>query len=573
MNDAYFEMKREIEAESSNSIDKTISLLNEKSRSIDDELLLKLFRWDIELLSCNVSRNILGIYDYQKDEKMLSFVFGYGDGSKYPDLENFEDDRESFYNDCLKYTLSSNLKIRYLDYLVDFGKRNKLPNAKQLITEILSNLENIETTYKTSYIQRLVNLMLRFKMDENLNQIKNVLFGNILGDADLNNSETIKLFSVVRIIEGKKGFLIEGEKERLIDVLKKNIQTCFLEKDFRKERLVISELLNSESVYKTEKVEVKKYQMLYGESYEEQAELTPQSKSYFIDKAISYYTGIRVREKIPTLKVKLKEANRGIKYQTFTQSFEIPKGVIDMYIKKYVDDDMMTAFEILTDKSEALFIPNYEQIKAEALDINKGSLTSFLTTAVYKDDRKIFQSQDGDNRNSIVDYYVRQVALSFSMYYGLLWNKLIDQGISPDIVISKIHSWQYLSEDDKKIISIGIERYFDRDYISSIHILVPRFENCFRKFFEHGGHPTTSIRDGIQKEQVLNQFLNQDFVVEKIGEDKVEFLRMLLVDELGLNLRNDVAHGLSKLRDFNEVNANVVLYLFFMLIKFEWEEE
>ena len=48
---------------------------------------------------------------------------------------------------------------------------------------------------------------------------------------------------------------------------------------------------------------------------------------------------------------------------------------------------------------------------------------------------------------------------------------------------------------------------------------------------------------------------------------------MLLVDELGLNLRNDVAHGLSKLRDFNEVNANVVLYLFFMLIKFEWEEE
>ena len=42
MNDAYFEMKREIEAESCNSIDTTISLLNEKSSSIDDELLLKI---------------------------------------------------------------------------------------------------------------------------------------------------------------------------------------------------------------------------------------------------------------------------------------------------------------------------------------------------------------------------------------------------------------------------------------------------------------------------------------------------------------------------------------------------
>ena len=62
-------------------------------------------------------------------------------------------------------------------------------------------------------------------------------------------------------------------------------------------------------------------------------------------------------------------------------------------------------------------------------------------------------------------------------------------------------------------------------------------------------------------------------MVEKIGEDKVEFLRLLLVDELGLNLRNDVAHGLSKFDNLNEVNANIVLYLFFMLIKFEWEEE
>ena len=568
----YFEIKRELSSDTNLSIENMVTFLRAKSKNIVEEPLIKLFRWDIELLSCNVSRNILGIYDYQKDEKMLSFVFGYGDGSKYPDLENFEDDRESFYNDCLKYTLSSNLKIRYLDYLVDFGKRDKLPNAKQLITEILSNLENMDTASKTSYIQRLVNLVLRFKMDENLNQIKNVLLGNILGDADFNNSETIKLFSVVRIIEGKKGFLIEGEKERLIDILEKNIQKCFLEKDFRKERLVISELLNSESAYKTGKVEVKNYQMLYGESYEEQAELTPQSKSYFIEKAIAYYSRIRVREKIPALKVKLSEANRGIEFQTITQSVEIPKGVIDMFLKQYFDDDMMTAFEILTDKSESLFIPNYEQIKAEALDIHKGSLTSLLTTSVYTDDRKIFQSQGGDNRYSTVDYYVRHVALSFNIYYKLLWNKLTDQGISPDIVIRKINGWQYLSDDDKKIISIGIERYFDRDYISSIHILVPRFENCFRKFFEHGGHPTTSIRDGIQKEQVLNQFLNQDFVVEKIGEDKVEFLRLLLVDELGLNLRNDVAHGLSKLDNLNEVNANIVLYLFFMLIKFEWEE-
>ena len=156
----YFEIKRELSSDTNLSIENMVTFLRAKSKNIVEEPLIKLFRWDIELLSCNVSRNILGIYDYQKDEKMLSLVFGYGDGSKYLDLGNFEDDRESFYNDCLKHTLSSNLKIRYLDYLVDFGKRNKFSNAKQLVTEILSSLENIDNAYKMSYIQRLVNLVL-----------------------------------------------------------------------------------------------------------------------------------------------------------------------------------------------------------------------------------------------------------------------------------------------------------------------------------------------------------------------------------------------------------------------------
>ena len=73
------------------------------------------------------------------------------------------------------------------------------------------------------------------------------------------------------------------------------------------------------------------------------------------------------------------------------------------------------------------------------------------------------------------------------------------------------------------------------------------------------------MRVGIQNEQVLNN----DFILLKIGEDKAKFLRLSLVVELGLNLINGVAHGLYKIDIVNEVNTNIVLYLFFLLIKFE----
>ena len=47
---------------------------------------------------------------------------------------------------------------------------------------------------------------------------------------------------------------------------------------------------------------------------------------------------------------------------------------------------------------------------------------------------------------------------------------------------------------------------------------------------------------------------------------------LILVDELALNLRNGVAHGLSQLGNLNEVTANNVLYLFFMLLQFRLDE-
>ena len=64
------------------------------------------------------------------------------------------------------------------------------------------------------------------------------------------------------------------------------------------------------------------------------------------------------------------------------------------------------------------------------------------------------------------------------------------------MVVNRIIKWKYIREIDANIIKVYIERYFSNDFISDIHILAPRFENCFRQFFG-AGYPTTSIKKSV----------------------------------------------------------------------------
>ena len=67
--------------------------------------------------------------------------------------------------------------------------------------------------------------------------------------------------------------------------------------------------------------------------------------------------------------------------------------------------------------------------------------------------------------------------MTFSVLYNKIWSKLLEQGLTVDMVIHRITDWKYMSDDNSFMIKKGIERYFEKDYVSAIHILVPRFES------------------------------------------------------------------------------------------------
>ena len=49
--------------------------------------------------------------------------------------------------------------------------------------------------------------------------------------------------------------------------------------------------------------------------------------------------------------------------------------------------------------------------------------------------------------------------MTFSVLYNKIWSKLLEQGLTVDMVIHRITDWKYMSDDNSFMIKKGIDSY------------------------------------------------------------------------------------------------------------------
>lgn len=106
-----------------------------------------------------------------------------------------------------------------------------------------------------------------------------------------------------------------------------------------------------------------------------------------------------------------------------------------------------------------------------------------------------------------------------------------------------------------ELFKAAIDAYCQNDFVDSVHVFVPQIENCLRRLLGLLGRPTNKHRRsncGVMIEKSLNDILEEEpLVVEALGKDAVFYLRVLLCDPRGFNVRNRLAHGLMLPEHFN----------------------
>ena len=106
---------------------------------------------------------------------------------------------------------------------------------------------------------------------------------------------------------------------------------------------------------------------------------------------------------------------------------------------------------------------------------------------------------------------------------------------------------------------------FEGDFVAALSILIPQFEHALRKALEASGVVVYRIDQATSahSEKSLGDMLGMTEAKEFLGEDLQYELRLLLTEQVGQNLRNELAHGLLAEGSFYSAPAVYVWWLFF----------
>jgi hypothetical protein len=110
----------------------------------------------------------------------------------------------------------------------------------------------------------------------------------------------------------------------------------------------------------------------------------------------------------------------------------------------------------------------------------------------------------------------------------------------------------------------GISAYEQRDFVKAIHVIVPQLEHILRNFMARLGLATRKrVRGhgGVTDTKGMNDVLQDMRVREVLTENLWRYLTVVYVERKGgMNLRNDLAHGLLRPESFNQHTADRVLH-------------
>ena len=105
-----------------------------------------------------------------------------------------------------------------------------------------------------------------------------------------------------------------------------------------------------------------------------------------------------------------------------------------------------------------------------------------------------------------------------------------------------------------------------------MHILIPQLEFIIRYILGIAGLKVTSFvgRSTVATQlSSLNKLLESDEAERIFGSKVAWYLRIILIEKLGYNFRNKIAHGIINERECNQENSDLMIFLFILLTRYQ----
>lgn len=176
---------------------------------------------------------------------------------------------------------------------------------------------------------------------------------------------------------------------------------------------------------------------------------------------------------------------------------------------------------------------------------------------------------------SIAFEEMKKIIISNTSLFNYFFREIISKNKKNcEDIIDYIYESPVFEEKSRETIHKGVDAFLNNDHIISVHLLIPQVEKAFRKAIEiHDGNILRSNRDDGMNFQTLDGLINHE-TINKIyhnDEDLIFYFRAVLSEPKGLNIRNNICHGILDSEDIDFSYSLLTIHIIFLLAQIKYE--
>jgi hypothetical protein len=251
---------------------------------------------------------------------------------------------------------------------------------------------------------------------------------------------------------------------------------------------------------------------------------------------------------------------------TKTHELSIPKDKWDAIIKEYTEQDLEGCLLRLAHG----FVPDRNQTEQQVRKMAKDAPFYAMVPIQQFDESgrpmATIGSVEEDLDGRIVHHMSQYMAMAQVVLSGVLDAIREKYQPTPEYLLNYLEKSPLFDEQSRPLLDAGLKAYFNNDMTSAIHILIPRIEAVVRNIPRLlGVSDMKKHRSGGFVLKNLDDMLRDDVVRRCLGEKYADYLSILLCDQRGWNLRNNVCHGIQAASTFNRVVADRIIHALLVL--------
>jgi hypothetical protein len=252
----------------------------------------------------------------------------------------------------------------------------------------------------------------------------------------------------------------------------------------------------------------------------------------------------------------------------FETTHEISHEVMEDMIRKNIEGEFDQTFLKLVLKnviSKKDVLNTLEQ-KYEKFPL----LQIFSGQTVLDDNGRIKQRIDANNDDEslLLKEMGQTIILNSSLFNFFLREIIIKNNKSCEDLVDLIYKSPVFKVENREIIFKGVEAFLNENHIVSVHLLIPQIEVAFKKIIElQSGNILQKNKFNGMNFQTLDSLIKDNLVENIYDDETIFYFRAVLSDPRGLNIRNDVCHGIVNADSFNFSYSLLIMHIIFLLAR------